>query len=27
MTADWYKRYQSEDVYDLCVEQIKKFLL
>jgi CDP-glucose 4,6-dehydratase len=27
MTADWYKRYQHEPVYDLCVEQIKKFLL
>lgn len=27
MTADWYKRYQHESVYDLCVEQIKKFLL
>ena len=27
MTADWYKRYQSEDVYDLCVKQISEFLL
>lgn len=25
LTADWYKRYQSEDVYSLCVEEIKKF--
>ena len=25
MVADWYKRYQSEDVYALCVEQINKF--
>lgn len=24
-TADWYKRYQSEDVYALCVEQIKRY--
>lgn len=26
LTADWYKRYQNEDVYHLCVEQIKAFL-
>lgn len=26
MVADWYKRYQSEDVYALCVEQINKYL-
>lgn len=25
LTADWYKRYQSENVYDLCKEEIKKF--
>ncbi len=25
LTADWYKRYQSEDVYQLCVEEIKSF--
>lgn len=25
LTADWYKRYQSEDVYQLCVEEIKKY--
>ena len=25
MVADWYKRYKEEDVYRLCVEQIKKF--
>lgn len=25
LTADWYKRYQHEDVYSLCVEQIKLF--
>jgi len=26
LTADWYKRYRSEDVYNLCCEQIKFFL-
>lgn len=26
LTADWYKRYQSENVYKLCVEQIKTFI-
>ena len=25
LTADWYKRYQSEDVYQLCAEEIKSF--
>jgi CDP-glucose 4,6-dehydratase len=25
MTADWYRRYTSENVYDLCVEQINDF--
>ena len=25
LTADWYKRYQNEDVYALCVEEINKF--
>ena len=25
LTADWYKRYQNEDVYALCVEEIMKF--
>lgn len=25
-TADWYKRYQQEDVYNLCVEQINTFI-
>ena len=25
LTADWYKRYQQEDVYNLCIEQIKLF--
>ena len=26
LTADWYKRYKTENVYDLCVEEIAKFL-
>ena len=26
VSADWYKRYKSEDVYNLCVEEIEKFL-
>ena len=25
MTVDWYKRYCSEDVYGLCVEQIERY--
>ncbi|SKC69920.1 CDP-glucose 4,6-dehydratase [Maledivibacter halophilus] len=25
LTIDWYKRYQREDVYGLCKEQIKKY--
>lgn len=25
LTAEWYKRYISEDVYQLCVEQINRF--
>ena len=25
LTVDWYKRYQSEDVYQLCAEEIKSF--
>ena len=25
LTADWYKRYQDEEVYALCVEEIKRF--
>jgi CDP-glucose 4,6-dehydratase len=25
MVASWYKRYKSEDVYQLCVEQINQF--
>lgn len=26
LTSDWYKRYKSENVYSLCVEEIEKFL-
>ena len=26
LTSDWYKRYKTENVYDLCVEEINKFL-
>jgi CDP-glucose 4,6-dehydratase len=26
MVAEWYKRYQKEDVYSLCVEQINQFI-
>ena len=26
LVADWYKRYQKEDVYNLCVEQINTFI-
>ena len=25
LTADWYKRYYKENVYELCVEEIKSF--
>ena len=25
LTADWYKRYKTEDVYNLCTEQIKQY--
>lgn len=26
MTVDWYKRYREENVYDLCIEEISRFL-
>ena len=26
LVVDWYKRYQTDDVYELCVEEINKFL-
>lgn len=25
LTADWCKRYKSEDVYELCAEEIRKY--
>lgn len=26
LVADWYKRYKKEEVYQLCIEEIEKFL-
>ena len=26
LVADWYKRYKTEDVYNLCIEEIEMFL-
>lgn len=26
LVADWYKRYQTENVYSLCIEEIEKFV-
>lgn len=26
LTVDWYKRYKSEDVYKLCINQIKQYI-
>lgn len=26
LTSDWYKRYKYENVYEICVEEIEKFL-
>jgi len=26
LVADWYKRYQSEEVYNICVDEIEAFL-
>lgn len=26
LVTDWYKRYQTEDVYSLCIEEIEKFI-
>ena len=26
LVADWYKRYKTTNVYDLCVEEINQFL-
>ena len=27
LTSDWYKKYKTQDVYSLCVEEIEKFIL
>lgn len=26
LTADWYKRYRNENIYDLCIEEIKRYI-
>ena len=26
LVADWYRRYQTEDVYSICVDEIKRFV-
>lgn len=26
LTIDWYKRYKSEDIYQICKEQISQYL-
>ena len=26
LTSDWYMRYQKEDVYAICIDEIEKFL-
>ena len=26
LTSDWYKRYKTEDVYSICVDEINKFI-
>ena len=26
LTVDWYKRYQKEEMYKVCVEQIEKYI-
>ena len=26
LVVDWYKRYKSENVYELCIEEINQFL-
>lgn len=26
LVADWYKRYKTDDVYRLCIEEINQFL-
>jgi CDP-glucose 4,6-dehydratase len=26
LTSDWYKRYKTEDVYKICINEIERFL-
>ena len=26
LTVDWYRRYQKEEMYEVCVEQIEKYI-
>ena len=26
LTSDWYKRYKTENVYEICVDEINKFI-
>lgn len=26
LTVDWYRRYASEPVYDLCISQIREYI-
>lgn len=26
LVADWYKRYKSENVYDICIDEIERFI-
>ena len=26
LTADWYKRYKTENVYDICLDEINRFI-
>lgn len=26
LTSDWYKRYQKEEVYNICIDEIEKFI-
>ena len=26
LTSDWYKRYNKEDVFSICIDEIGKFL-
>ena len=26
LTSDWYKRYKTENVYEICLDEINKFI-